>query len=202
MYFLLLKKNLNLCASFPLGLNQCAFSYVLHPSEKVLSQNEHLCGFFPSWIDCIWVINRPVIKGQITSKGLFGILGFFQKNERSNSFLVLLGKKKPNSYVRFLEESEDQPRIPKVLSKLSEVLKLQIEQLRGFFLSWTESVCLFNSLFSKNIWSQIMHFSGFFPSLIEAMWCFKLNLVEYTPLQNVWHGSKSVGWIKILTHPC
>jgi hypothetical protein len=31
------------------------------------------------------------------------------------------------------------------------------------------------------------------------------NKVSYTPLQNVWHGSKSVvtfGLIKILTYPC
>ena len=45
-------------------------------------------------------------KGQIISKGLFGILGFFQKNERTNSFLVRQPRK-TNLFVRFLEESED-----------------------------------------------------------------------------------------------
>ena len=34
------------------------------------------------------------IKGQIISKRLFGILGFFQKDKQTNSFLLLLGKKK------------------------------------------------------------------------------------------------------------
>jgi hypothetical protein len=37
-------------------------------------------------------------KGQTISKELFGILGFFQKNERTTSFLVLFGEK--NEFVR------------------------------------------------------------------------------------------------------
>ena len=32
-------------------------------------------------------------KGQLISKGLFGTLEFLQKNERKNSFIVLLGQK-------------------------------------------------------------------------------------------------------------
>ena len=33
--------------------------------------------------------NLTAFKGQFFSKGLVGILGFSQKNERTNSFLVL-----------------------------------------------------------------------------------------------------------------
>ena len=45
-------------------------------------------------------------KGQITSKGLFGYPRILPKNKRTNSFLVLLGKK--TELVRsFFEESED-----------------------------------------------------------------------------------------------
>ena len=49
---------------------------------------------------------RRVGKGQIISKGLFGILRFFQENEPTNSFLVQSGKR-TNSFAHFLEESED-----------------------------------------------------------------------------------------------
>ena len=45
-------------------------------------------------------------KGQIISKGLFGILGFFQKtNERIRFFSLTVLK--TNLFVRFSEESED-----------------------------------------------------------------------------------------------
>ena len=47
-----------------------------------------------------------MVKGQIISKGLFGILGFFQKTNEQIPFLVQLGQK-TNLFVRFLEESED-----------------------------------------------------------------------------------------------
>ena len=43
-------------------------------------------------------------KGQLISKGLFAILEFFQKTTETIQSIVLLGKK-PNSFVRFLEES-------------------------------------------------------------------------------------------------
>ena len=36
---------------------------------------------------------RPKTKGQLISKGLFGILEFLKKKEGTNSFLILLGKK-------------------------------------------------------------------------------------------------------------
>ena len=44
------------------------------------------------------------LKGQLILKGRFGILEFFQKTNERIRFLVLLGKK-PNSFVRFMEES-------------------------------------------------------------------------------------------------
>ena len=40
------------------------------------------------------------IKDQLISKGLFGILEFFQKNERKNSSYVVLLGKKPPEFVR------------------------------------------------------------------------------------------------------
>ena len=39
----------------------------------------------------VW--GRSQTKGQLISKGLFGILEFFQKNEQTNLFIVLLGRK-------------------------------------------------------------------------------------------------------------
>ena len=44
------------------------------------------------------------MKGQLILKGLLGILEFFQKNELTNLFLVLLGKK-PEIVRSFFEES-------------------------------------------------------------------------------------------------
>ena len=51
---------------------------------------------------CNIKITHP--NGQLISKGLFAILKFFQKNERNNSIIVLLGKK-TNLFFVFLEES-------------------------------------------------------------------------------------------------
>ena len=48
-------------------------------------------------------------KGQIISKGLFGILGFFQKNKRTNS--VFLPNSTKNEFVRSFFWKN--PRIPK-----------------------------------------------------------------------------------------
>ena len=55
-------------------------------------------------------------------------------------------------------------------------------------------IFLFRLIFSCMALFKILHSSDF---------CYKV--VWYTPLQNVWHGSKSVvtfGLIKILSHPC
>ena len=48
-------------------------------------------------------------KGQIISKGLFGILGFFQKMNEEIRFYYCLAKE-PYSFFRFLEDSEDTKR--------------------------------------------------------------------------------------------
>ena len=58
-------------------------------------------------------------KGQIISKGLFGIPGFLKKKKKK-SFLVLLGKK-TNSFVRFLEESMLNPWLDNLFSKLIDL---------------------------------------------------------------------------------
>ena len=50
-----------------------------------------------------------VTKGQTISKGLFGILGFFQKTNEQIRFQYCQAKKM-NLFVRFLEESKDTKR--------------------------------------------------------------------------------------------
>ena len=64
-----------------------------------------------------------LIKGQITSKGRFGILGFFQKNERTNSFLVLLSKKK-NVFSFFGRIRGYQKLFPNYLTLLVVIFKV------------------------------------------------------------------------------
>ena len=71
--------------------------------SKLLSLDKSLSSTF---IQSFSYARCNLHKGQIISKRLFGILGFFQKTNEQIRFLVLLGKK-PNSFVRFLEESED-----------------------------------------------------------------------------------------------
>ena len=59
-------------------------------------------------------IVAKMFKGQIISKGLFGVLEFSQKNDRTSEFVVV---EETNSFVCFWENS----RIPKVLSKICDL---------------------------------------------------------------------------------
>ena len=66
---------------------------------------EHFWTYLSSHLGVIAEYN----KGQIISKGLFGILGFFQKKDKRIRFFGLTVLK-TNLFVRFLEESE--PKSP------------------------------------------------------------------------------------------
>ena len=64
-------------------------------SQSILLSIKKLCSKFQKTTTTKIMVKRLCAqhKGQLISKGLFAILEFFQKNERNNSIIVLLGQK-------------------------------------------------------------------------------------------------------------
>ena len=68
---------------------------------------------------CSWKrieLISAALKGQIISKGLFGILGFFQKTNKQICFITVREKKRIRSFVFWKNL-----RLPKVVSKLADL---------------------------------------------------------------------------------
>ena len=76
-----------------------------------------LLTFVKENLSTVDIFSTTAPKGQIISKGLFGILGFLQRTNEQILFSTVR-QKKMNSFVRFLEESNP---TPKVVSKLSDL---------------------------------------------------------------------------------
>jgi len=51
---------------------------------------------------------------------------------------------------------------------LAEKLESHSEHLNGFFLSWTDAMCLFKSDFHEKLEQHSEHLNGFFPPWTEA----------------------------------
>ena len=133
-----------------------------------IHNGSHSKGFFPSWTKGFYFFELVFFwkpsTSRVSQKRYLTFMNWFNVNTFQCTFFTNVAMKWFHSFMNWCN----------VQFQLGILCKKgpQVLHWKGFFLSWTDEMCLSNLLFTANQESQIVHWYGFLVKCIRANFTF------------------------------